>query len=281
MKDDLTIISLGAGVQSSVMALMAAKGQIEPMPDGAIFADTQWEPQSIYNHLDWLESELPFPVYRVTAGNLREDVINGTSRGKEYSEVMNTIPAYTSEGMQVNRFCTKIYKLDPITKKIRELLGYRKGYPVKYGTKVSQWIGISVDESLRVKDNRLHYATNRYPLIEMGLSRADCYRWFALFYPDRELQKSACIGCPYHSTDTWLDMKHNRPDEFEDACEFDDKLRTGRQRMRTGGELFLHQERVPLRDATFQRTIKRQSAGGTLGLFSNQFINECEGMCGV
>ena len=39
-------ISLGAGVQSSTMALMAAHGELEPMPDGAIFADTQDEPMS-------------------------------------------------------------------------------------------------------------------------------------------------------------------------------------------------------------------------------------------
>ncbi len=39
------IISLGAGVQSSAMALMAAKGEITPMPDAAIFADTQSEPR--------------------------------------------------------------------------------------------------------------------------------------------------------------------------------------------------------------------------------------------
>ncbi len=48
----LTVISLGAGVQSSVMALMAAKGEITPMPDYAIFADTQAEPDHIY---EWLE----------------------------------------------------------------------------------------------------------------------------------------------------------------------------------------------------------------------------------
>ena len=34
-------LSLGAGVQSSTLALMAAKGEIGPMPDAAIFADTQ------------------------------------------------------------------------------------------------------------------------------------------------------------------------------------------------------------------------------------------------
>ena len=36
----LEVISLGAGVQSTTMALMAAHGEIEPMPDLAIFTDT-------------------------------------------------------------------------------------------------------------------------------------------------------------------------------------------------------------------------------------------------
>lgn len=37
----MNIISLGAGVQSSTMALMEKHGEITPMPDCAIFADTQ------------------------------------------------------------------------------------------------------------------------------------------------------------------------------------------------------------------------------------------------
>jgi len=49
----LNIISLGAGVQSSTMALMAAHGEITPMPDCAIFADTQAEPKVVYTWLSW------------------------------------------------------------------------------------------------------------------------------------------------------------------------------------------------------------------------------------
>ena len=39
----LRILSLGAGVQSTTLALMAAHGEVEA-PDCAIFADTGWEP---------------------------------------------------------------------------------------------------------------------------------------------------------------------------------------------------------------------------------------------
>ena len=61
----ITVLSLGAGVQSSAMALMAAHGEIEPMPDCAIFADTGSEPQHVYDQLDLVEANVPFPVYRV------------------------------------------------------------------------------------------------------------------------------------------------------------------------------------------------------------------------
>ena len=56
-KPTLRILSLGAGVQSTVLALMAAKGEIGPMPDCAIFADTMYEPIGVYEHLNWLEME--------------------------------------------------------------------------------------------------------------------------------------------------------------------------------------------------------------------------------
>jgi len=50
VKPNLRILSLGAGVQSSTLALMIAKGEI-PMVDCAIFADTMGEPKAVY---EWL-----------------------------------------------------------------------------------------------------------------------------------------------------------------------------------------------------------------------------------
>ena len=67
-------LSLGAGVQSSTLALMIAHGELEPV-EAAIFADTGWEPRKVYEWLDWLEQQLPFPVYRVQHGNLRSDTL--------------------------------------------------------------------------------------------------------------------------------------------------------------------------------------------------------------
>ena len=72
----LTVLSLGGGVQSSVMALMAGEslpptgsgGAFGRMPDCAIFADTHWEPPSVYEHIEWLKDRLRFPLYVVDNG---------------------------------------------------------------------------------------------------------------------------------------------------------------------------------------------------------------------
>ena len=69
----LRVLSLGVGVQSSTLALLAARGEVGPMPDCAIFADTGAEPRKVYTWLDWLETQLPFPVHRVSRGNRRPD----------------------------------------------------------------------------------------------------------------------------------------------------------------------------------------------------------------
>ena len=53
----LLSLSLGAGVQSSCLALMAEKGETEK-PNFAVFADTGDESEATYQWLDWLESQL-------------------------------------------------------------------------------------------------------------------------------------------------------------------------------------------------------------------------------
>ena len=70
----MTVVSLGGAVQSTVMALMAGGGAFGRAPDCAIFADTGWEPPTIYEHLDWLADKLRFPLHVVDSGrSLRED----------------------------------------------------------------------------------------------------------------------------------------------------------------------------------------------------------------
>jgi hypothetical protein len=152
----LRILSLGAGVQSTTLALMAAHGEIGPMPDCAIFANTGWEPKAVYEHLAWLRSSnvLPFPVHIVSAGDLRAGIVTG-ARGERWA----SIPAFTRKvtpagtavpvcdedengepivvgshilaterveiGM-IRRQCTTEYKIVPIRRKVRGAARHRR-----------------------------------------------------------------------------------------------------------------------------------------------------------
>ena len=111
----LTVISLGGGVQSSVIALMASQGAFDAIPDCAIFADTHWEPPSLYTHLDWPAGRLGFPVYVVDNGrSLREDVKTLTNHSGNHSFV--DLPLYlkgrNGHGDGIGRRqCTEHYKI--------------------------------------------------------------------------------------------------------------------------------------------------------------------------
>ena len=176
----LRVLSLGAGVQSTTLALMAAHGEIGPMPDCAIFADTGWEPRAVREHLAWLMSPnvLPFPVHIVSAGDIRADLLRAGA-GERWA----SIPAFTRtvkrrhvEIGMIRRQCTKDYKIVPIRRKVRELIGLTRrrspDHPV-----VEQWIGISLDELIRMKPSFEAWQVNRWPLFEQRLSRHDCLRW--------------------------------------------------------------------------------------------------------
>ena len=269
---ELTVISLGGGVQSSVMALMAAKGLIKPMPDFAVFADTGWEPKGVYEHLDWLETQLPFPVRRIGVSNIREDILAGTnSTGQPF----NSIPAYIrSENGKtgiIKRQCTREYKVTPIERELRHLLGLGYRQSLEKGQCVELWIGISQDEIFRMKPSRERWIVHYWPLILADMTRQDCKDWFAEHYPGRVLPRSACIGCPFHSDAEWTAMKEHDHESWEDAVFVDNALRTSGRAARFDGEIYLHNSLRPLAEIeTF-----------TGGHEHSAFDDECEGMCGV
>lgn len=269
---ELTVISLGGGVQSSVMALMAAEGLIKPMPDFAIFADTGWEPAGVYRHLDWLETQLPFPVRRIQKGNIRDDILAGTnSTGQPFSSIPAFVRSKSGKSGLAKRQCTREYKLTPIETELRDLLGmgYREAVPK--GVFVELWIGISRDEIIRMKESRQRWITNYWPLIELlKMTRADCQRWFAERYPGRTLPRSACIGCPYHTDAEWAAMKRFDQESWDDAVFVDAALRASGRAERFGGEMYLHGSLRPLDEVALAPSSQMQLFG-----------DECEGLCGV
>ncbi len=272
----LTVISLGGGVQSSVMALMASQGAFDRVPDCAIFADTRWEPPSIYEHLAWLKDRLSFPLYVVDNGrSLREDVkaLTNHSGSRNYVDIPVYLKGRDGEGDGIGRRqCTDNYKIRPIRRRIRELLGLRPRQRVPAGTTVELLLGISTDEAIRMKTSRDRWMTNRYPLIEAGMSRSDCLNWWQERY-DRPLERSACAACPFQSRQRWVETKRRWPELFAEAVEIDARLRDG---LALDKKPYLHTMRMPLAQAVALDEAEMGTDGQRDG-----FGNECEGHCGV
>ena len=286
----MRILSLGAGVQSSCLALMAQEGLTKHKPDFMIFADTGWEPKFVYEHVEYLKKAITIcPIITVERGNLREDLIKAANpepgsreEEKSFAGRVPNPPLFAARpnggrvGMLYSQ-CTHDYKVIPIQKKMRELLGVKPRYRVPKDMIVEQWIGISTDEAMRMKKARMPWLTSRWPLIEMKMSRADCLQWYRDINKHPMPGKSSCIGCPYHHNDQWKNMQKNYPEDWEDACDLDDKIRHGLKNTET--ELFLHKSAKPLRSINFQAPNPQASLFGET--FDEEFADECEGICGV
>ena len=107
------------------------------------------------------------------------------------------------------------------------------------------------------------------------MTREDCRQWFAERYADRPLFRSACIGCPFRSSASWVEVMENEPEKFAEAVHLDRMIRSPEH---NAGRMFrkvayLHHRRVPLDEAVrLDFDDKRDT---------NQFLNECEGHCGL
>lgn len=254
---------------------MMLHNEIEPA-DHVIFADTGWEPKKVYEHLANLESLMEkhgMPFHRVSVGNIREDALDPQKR-------FATMPFHMenpdgSRGM-VRRQCTNEYKIQPLLKKQRELVGLKKGQRSKEHL-ATTIIGISWDESQRMRDPAYPWLRNEYPLVDRRITRQMCLDWCAekgYGLPPR----SACIGCPFKSDSEWRLLKNTMPEEWADAVDFDEQFRIAvKQQGRLRSTPFLHKSAVPLAEVD----LRTDEEKGIMSLFAEEFGQECEGMCGL
>lgn len=256
----LRVLSLGAGVQSTTLALMAERGLIE-RPDLAIFADTGWESRAVYQHLDWLTYILPFPVVRVRRhGPDLGELTLSVARGERGQEGAQLVPFYTDGGISPKQ-CSKEFKTRPVARHIRNILPappVRKAAPI-----VELWLGMSSDELTRIKRNERPWIHNRYPLVEARMKRASCVSWLKSIGVTSP--RSSCIFCGYRSNAEWLDVLSD-PYDRPRLLAFDRAIRT---LMPNGAYLTKHEQ--PLDEIDFTKP------DDGLDLFNN----ECEGYCGV
>lgn len=281
-------LHLGAGVQSSTIAEMIVEGDL-PRVDAVIFADTGNEPAWVYAQVEYLKTRLasvgiPLIVnLKPNSKGLVEDLKNAASLR------FATMPLYslnpiTGKRAILKRQCTNEYKILPNDDFILSWLIERQHAKVnKAGArrvprnvKTVNIYGISADEKHRQGKQGQAWQEAHYPLIEKNMGRGDCVAYLLrkkLPVP----KKSSCIVCPYHDNAYWLDLFENALSEFEQACDFDEWLRTPEAKLYGNfrgirDELYLHSDCQPLRSIDFKaRAIAKKSK--QLDMFKMELVD--------
>ena len=289
----LHILNLGAGVQSTTLALLFHDGAIrddagDPVRlTAAIFADTQEEPtdpgENVYDHLAWLEANVGFPIVRETVGKLGDDLMQGrNSTGHRFV----SIPAFTlrpdgTEG-KTRRQCTREYKIEAIERSIRRrILGLQPRKHIPRDVMVHQYIGISLDEIGRMlsakaraeKDGLPRWSRFHYPLCEsIRWTRAECRAFLKPRVPHR-VPRSACVFCPFHDNEEWQRIKTRNGADWKRVVEIDHALRIPGNivNRNVDQQLFLHRDCRPIDQIDFTAP---ESQGDL------PFASECTGFCG-
>ena len=235
MAFDLTYLSLGAGVQSTALYLLAEHGLcgIE-RPDIAIFADTGDEAPWTYETLWKLQERGKIPILIAQA------------KGMIVSDVNHLwIPAYTEGSGQLRRQCTRELKIASINRTLREYLNYIPRQRMKHS--ILGYIGISYDENQRWAAAREPWLTYDYPLLRKKITREECEVIISTLAPWLgTVKKSSCVMCPYHSNKEWRDVFRaglkDKVVAFDEAIR--DSTKAGCER-----QVFLHRKCKPIADA--------------------------------
>jgi hypothetical protein len=148
------------------------------------------------------------------------------------------IPLRGMNGRPMARNCTFDFKVSVIH-------DYLKRHGATAENPATTGIGISIDEIERAGRGTDRLIERRtYPLLELGLHRRDCYRIIA----DAGLPtppKSSCWFCPFHSRQSWREMRRDQPEIFASAVQLESMLLT-RQRLAGRDPLYLSSAALPL-----------------------------------
>ena len=273
----LVCLSLGAGVQSSTLLMLSIHGELE-RPDHVIFADTGFEPEAVYRHVQWcrkqcMKAGITFHVVRAPLDMLED--FEAFERGeKKYWDARP--PLYVTQcgeagDSQARRQCTDRAKLRPVRTKQKELLGVTsaRGLP---DAAIIDMVGISTDEARRAAPALDRWVDRQFPLIDpLRMSRADCQAWWQKHYPHVPLPSSSCILCPFKTAAMWAQMKRSQPTDFAKACEYDHRIRAA-YRSQTGQDTYIYNGWIPLEEAPLDN--------GQLTLDLDDAIS-CSGGCGL
>ncbi|MFJ4677131.1 phosphoadenosine phosphosulfate reductase [Kitasatospora sp. NPDC088783] len=244
--EPLRSFSFGGGVQSMAALVLAAQGRIDyrmflfsnvgddsENPATIVYVDQVARPFAAAHGLELVTLERVMVRSKETRTLFGELTREGSKSLK--------IPVRMSNGAPGTRSCTADYKIKVIGRELK-----RRGATPEAPATVG--IGISVDEIERANNRRCEpHERIDYPLLTLGLRRADCMRVIrdaGLPVPP----KSSCWFCPFKRPETWHEMRRSEPELFEKACRLEELLNERRDRLGKD-HVFLTRFGRPLRRA--------------------------------
>jgi len=218
-KPELNVVSLSGGKDSTAMLLMMLEKQ---MPiDIILFCDTGLEFPAMYQHLDTLERDIGRAITRIRSDQDYEYLMfdvpvkrkADTLFIRRYGHIYN---GYGWAGSRM-RWCTSKLKDGPREKFLRPL---RKKY------NVLEYVGIAADEQYRLKRPRNKAANHIHPLVDWGMTEADClkycydrgYDWGGLY---EHFRRVSCWCCPLQSLAELRQLMRNYPELWEQLKSWD------------------------------------------------------------
>jgi len=257
----MKILSCGAGMQSTALALMACEQAITctslypdvPIYDAIIFCDLGLEPVWVKQQVEFILcvcEEAGIPFYILDAP-LYQDFLRNFGQRRTVS-----IPWWTlmedGHKSKMPRNCTIDYKIETISKYVRwEVLGYRKGQRLRLEDRKAHemHMGFSYEEQKRCKESTNPMFVNRYPLVEMKLVRADNYAYIRDVW-GLETRASACTFCPFHRNYFFRYLRENLPEEYAQLVMVDELLRDKTPKPPMDSDLFISRSRKRIVDLT-------------------------------
>jgi len=265
----MKILSCGAGMQSTALALMSCANKLiaenragefdieytdqVPIYDVVLFCDLGLEPSWVYGQVNFIKQAcewagIPFYVLKST---LYEDYMNDFGKKRVVSIPFWSVDQDGKKGKMM-RNCTLDYKITLMQNFVRwNLMGYAKGQRTKpEDIKAHEMhLGFSKEEERRCKENPHKMFVNKFPLCEMNLVRADNYAYIKDIW-GLDTKASACCFCPFHTNYFFRYIKKNDQEEYKKTIEFDQMLEDQQPNTKITSKLYISKSRKRIKDLT-------------------------------
>jgi len=257
----MKILSCGAGMQSTALALMACENKmrgeivhpIVPIYDYIFFCDLGNEPIWVYKQVDFIaekckEADIPFIVLNT---GLYQHYKERFGNARVVSIPFWTVDENGKKGKMI-RTCTLEFKINEMIKYTKyNILGYKRYQKTKpEDMKAHEMhLGFSLEEKHRCKPNPSPLFENKFPLVDMGLERKDNYKYiFEVWGLDSKA--SACNFCPFHTNYFFNYIKTESPKDYADVVDFDEMLEREQPNTKIRSKLYISKSRKRIKDLT-------------------------------